>query len=78
MTSLPAQQFGIRRRGMLQEGYHADLVVFDPLTVDDAATYDAPRQAPRGITHVLVNGTPVVENGKYLGGTAGQVLRRCA
>lgn len=78
MTSLPAEQFGIRRRGRLQEGYHADLVAFDPATVQDAATYDAPRQSPRGIPHVLVNGIPVVENGNYVGGTSGQVLRRCA
>jgi len=78
MTSLPAEQFGIRRRGKLQQGYHADLVAFDPATVEDRATYQEPRQSPRGIPHVLVNGVPVVVDGNYVGGTSGQVLRRCA
>jgi N-acyl-D-amino-acid deacylase len=76
MTSLPADTFGIRERGRIRAGYRADLVVFDPRTVADAATYDEPRESPRGIRHVLVNGLPAVEDGRYAPAGSGEVLRR--
>jgi len=56
MTSQPADRFGLERRGRIQEGYWADLVVFDPQTVGSKSTYEAPNMYPVGISHVLVNG----------------------
>jgi N-acyl-D-amino-acid deacylase len=76
MTSLPAQTFRIPERGVLREGAWADLVVFDPATVDDVATYDDPRRYPAGIPHVLVNGQAVVSDGRPAARPAGRVLRR--
>ena len=61
MTGLAASQFQIRERGLVKEGLFADLVVFDPATVADTATYERPHSYPRGIQHVLVNGVPVVD-----------------
>jgi N-acyl-D-amino-acid deacylase len=74
MTALPAQQFGFRERGLVKEGQAADLVVFDPKLVDDAATYESPHQAARGIVHVMVNGVPVILDGRPTGARPGQVL----
>jgi N-acyl-D-aspartate/D-glutamate deacylase len=76
MTSLPAERFRLRGRGRIAPGFAADLVIFDPAAIADRADYDEPRRAPRGIHHVLVNGRPAVEDGRYLGGDAGQVIRR--
>ena len=76
MTSLPADLFGLERRGRIRRGFPADLVVFDPDVVADRADYAQPRRGAAGIHHVLVNGTPVVKEGRYLGRAAGQVLRR--
>ncbi|MCP4754925.1 MAG: amidohydrolase family protein, partial [Proteobacteria bacterium] len=76
MTSLPAQTFGLKRKGLLKEGFDADLVVFDPETVLDRATYEDPNQAPVGIDTVLVNGRMAVEKGKVAGADSGKVLRR--
>lgn len=64
MTSFPAQRFGLVGRGVLRPGAFADLVVFDPGTVADRATYAAPYEPPVGIDHVLVNGVPVIAQGK--------------
>ena len=75
MTSLPAQRAGLRDRGLLREGMHADITVFDPETVIDRATYDDPRQYPEGIEYVIINGRIVVEGGEYKGVLAGRVLR---
>jgi len=75
MTSLPADLFGLSRRGRIRPGFHADLVAFDPETVADRADYREPRRPPTGIHHVLVNGVPAVEFGRYLGGAGGEVLR---
>lgn len=64
MTGLSADTFGIRERGYLREGYKADVVVFDPATVTDAATFDEPEQPARGIHHVFVNGACVLTRGR--------------
>jgi len=76
MTSLPAAQFGFENRGILREGFAADLVVFDPATVQDTATYADPHQYPEGIPYVIVNGVPVVDQGEHSGARPGQMLRR--
>ena len=76
MTSLPASQLGLGRRGLVREGYPADLVVFDPSTVADRATFDQPHQYPIGVLHVLVNGVVVVDSGTQTTARPGTVLRR--
>jgi N-acyl-D-amino-acid deacylase len=75
MTSLPAGQFGFADRGRLAEGMAADIVIFDPKTVADRATYSDPHQYPAGIVHVLVNGVAVVRGGTQTEARPGQVLR---
>ncbi len=74
MTSLPAQRFSLTGRGLLQPGYAADVVIFDANTISDQATYDKPHAYATGIGWVLVNGVPVVENGKHTHQRAGAVL----
>lgn len=76
MTSAPAARLGLRDRGLLRDGYMADIVVFDPQTVRSNATYDQPRRFPDGIEHVFVNGTAVVEHGRHTGALPGRVIRR--
>jgi len=75
MTSLPAQTFGVQGKGLLKEGFDADVVIFDPATILDQATYEEPNQGPVGIRYVLVNGEIAAENGKVTGATSGKVLR---
>jgi len=75
MTSLPAQTFGVKDKGLLKEGFDADMVVFDPATILDQATYEEPNQAPVGVRFVLVNGEITAENGKVTGVASGKVLR---
>jgi N-acyl-D-aspartate/D-glutamate deacylase len=75
MTSMNADKIGIRERGILKQGYWADIVVFDPATVADRATYEKPHQYPVGIPYVIVNGQLVLDAGKHTGGLPGQVLR---
>ncbi len=77
MTGMPAAKFGLRDRGVIRPGAWADIVLFDPQTVTDNATYDDPHAAPSGIRRVLVNGETVVEEGMIVGGLVGQVLRKC-
>jgi N-acyl-D-amino-acid deacylase len=74
MTSLPAAQFRFSRRGLIREGFAADLVIFDPATVADTATFDRPHAFAAGVPHVIVNGVPVVRNGEHTGARSGQVL----
>jgi N-acyl-D-amino-acid deacylase len=74
MTSLPAQHFGFVRRGLVREGYAADLVIFDPSTVADRATFEAPHAYAAGIPFVLVNGEFVVRDGEVTRARPGQVL----
>ena len=76
MTSQSLARFGIRDRGLIRAGAAADLVLFDPDTVADRATYQEPDQYPVGIEYVLINGVPVVERGEYSRQKCGQVLRR--
>lgn len=75
LTSFPAANLGLRRRGSLAAGFHADVVVFDPATITDHATYERPHQYATGVRHVLVNGTPVVLDGEHTGATPGRVVR---
>ena len=75
MTSFPAQKMGMRNRGMIRESMVADLVVFDPDTIADKATYTKPHQYPVGIPYVIVSGEVVVDEGKHTGGLPGKVLR---
>jgi N-acyl-D-aspartate/D-glutamate deacylase len=74
MTSAAAAQFHVADRGVVRPGMFADLVVFDPATVGDAATYERPHQYPTGIPHVIVNGVPVVLDGEITDARPGQLL----
>jgi N-acyl-D-amino-acid deacylase len=75
LTALPAENLKLRRRGSLTSGYHADVVVFDPRTIQDHATFEAPHQLSEGVTHVWVNGEQVVRDGEHTGATPGRVVR---
>jgi N-acyl-D-amino-acid deacylase len=75
LTSLPAGNLKLDRRGRLKTGYYADVVVFDPATIQDHATYEKPHQYATGVIHVLVNGVPVIQNGEHTGAKPGQVVR---
>jgi N-acyl-D-amino-acid deacylase len=75
LTSLPAGNLKLDRRGRLKTGYYADVVVFDPATIQDHATYEKPHQSATGVIHVLVNGVPVIQNGEHTGAKPGQVVR---
>jgi N-acyl-D-amino-acid deacylase len=76
MTGAPAARLRLRERGLVRDGFFADLVVFDPRRVRALATYEEPRRFPEGIEHVLVNGTLVVERGRHTGALPGRALRR--
>ncbi len=76
MTSFPAQTFGLKRKGLLKEGFDADIVVFDPETIIDRATYEDSYAVPEGISFVLVNGQVAMENGRITGANSGTVLKR--
>jgi N-acyl-D-amino-acid deacylase len=76
MTSLPAQRLGLQDRGLIKEGMYADLVIFDPQTIRDKATYTDPHRYPEGIHYVIVNGNIVIEKGKHNGVLPGKVLRK--
>jgi len=76
MTAAPAQCLGLNNRGLVKEGLVADLVVFNPQTVTDKATFDEPKKHPTGIDYVLVNGAVVVDEGKHTGILNGRALLR--
>ena len=76
MTGLPAAKFGLRDRGVVRAGAFADVVLFDPATVADTATYADPHRYPAGIPHVFVNGVQVVRDGAHTGARPGRVVRR--
>jgi dihydroorotase/N-acyl-D-amino-acid deacylase len=74
-TALPAQKMGFTDRGVLKQGMWADLVIFDPQTIRDLATFEEPNQLSVGMDFVLVNGVPVIAEGKMTGAKPGKVLR---
>jgi dihydroorotase/N-acyl-D-amino-acid deacylase len=74
-SALPAQRMRLTDRGVLKLGMWADVVVFDPATVRDVATFDDPNRLSEGMEYVLINGVPVIENGKMTGSLPGKVLR---
>jgi N-acyl-D-amino-acid deacylase len=76
MTSLPARHFRLEGRGLLKEGYAADVVVFDPATVQDAATFEKPHAYAAGIPYVLVNGVVVVKNAEHTRARPGVAVTR--
>ncbi|PSP84845.1 N-acyl-D-amino acid deacylase [Halobacteriales archaeon QS_1_68_17] len=75
MTSLPARSMGLQRKGLVRPGMDADLVVLDPEAVGSPATYDDPKQFPRGIYDVFVGGEGVVRDGETTGATPGEPIR---
>lgn len=77
-TALPAQRMRFTDRGVLKQGMWADVVVFDAATVRDRATFDKPNQLSEGMEYVLVNGVPVIDQGKMTGALPGKVLRGAA
>jgi N-acyl-D-amino-acid deacylase len=74
LSALPAANLGLDHRGYLKEGMFADVVVFDPATVGDRATFAQPHQYAVGMKHVFVNGTPVLKDGEHTGATPGRAL----
>jgi dihydroorotase/N-acyl-D-amino-acid deacylase len=75
MSSAVATRLHIRDRGLLKEGFFADVVVFDPATVGDRATYEEPHQFSTGVDHVFVNGVAVVQDGQHTGALPGKAVR---
>ncbi|MGQ9887948.1 MAG: N-acyl-D-amino-acid deacylase family protein [Aggregatilineales bacterium] len=75
LTALPAENLRLERRGLLKDGYYADVVVFDPAAIQDHATPENPHQYATGVVHVLVNGVPVLKDGEHTGATPGRVVR---
>ncbi len=75
LTSFPATNLGIKKRGRLQAGYYGDVVVFDPETIQDHATYAKPHQFATGVKQVFVNGVQVIKDGEHTGAMPGRVVR---
>ena len=75
LTSLPATNMKLDRRGALKPGHYADVVVFDPKTIQDHATFDKPHQYSTGVAHVFVNGVHVLKAGEHTGATPGRFVR---
>ena len=76
MTSLNAAKIGIQDRGILRPGFYADITAFDPVKVNDLATYTDPLQYSEGILYVIVNGKLVLNKGEHTGARSGRVLRK--
>jgi N-acyl-D-amino-acid deacylase len=74
MTALAAEQIGIRDRGLLREGFYADVVIFDPARIADKATFENPHQYAQGVDTVLVNGKVVIQNGAHTGARPGMAI----
>jgi dihydroorotase/N-acyl-D-amino-acid deacylase len=74
-SALPSQRLRLEGRGLLRAGMWADVVIFDPATIRDLATFDKPNQLSQGMAYVLVNGVPVIDQGKMTGALPGKVLR---
>jgi len=75
LTSLPAANLKIKKRGALKEGYYADIAIFDPEKIQDNATFDNPHQYATGMHHVFVNGVQVLMDGEHTGAKPGRVVR---
>jgi N-acyl-D-amino-acid deacylase len=75
LTTLPATNLKLDRRGALKVGHYGDIVVFDPNSINDHATFDKPHQYSTGVKHVFVNGVQVLKNGEHTGSTPGRVVR---
>ena len=75
LTSLPASNIGMKQRGSLKAGYYGDVVVFDPATIQDHATYEKPDQLATGVEDVFINGVQVLKNGKHTGAKPGRFVR---
>jgi N-acyl-D-amino-acid deacylase len=75
LTSLPASNLKIQKRGLLSPGYYADVAIFDPQKIQDHATFEKPHQYSTGMVHVLVNGTAVLKEGEHTGARPGRVVR---
>ncbi len=75
LSGLPAENLGLDRRGLLKEGYFADVAIFDPVAIADRATFEKPHQYAVGMKHVLVNGRIVLKDGQHTGATPGRALK---
>jgi N-acyl-D-amino-acid deacylase len=75
LTSLPAENLKLRRRGKLAPGFHADIAIFDPARIQDHATFEQPHQYATGMVHVFVNGVQVLKDGEHTGATPGRFVR---
>jgi N-acyl-D-amino-acid deacylase len=75
ITLLPALTFGLEKRGLIKEGYYADITVFDYEKIIDTATFKEPYRKPEGIAYVFVNGTLAFKEGEFTGSLSGRVLR---
>jgi N-acyl-D-amino-acid deacylase len=75
LTSLPATNLSIRQRGSLKPGYYADVVVFDPATIQDHATFEKPQQLATGVSDVFINGVQVLKDGQHTGAKPGRFVR---
>ena len=75
MSGRPAARIGLKDRGLLKVGFAADIVVFDPETVEDRATYEDPLRYPAGIPYVLMNGEVVIDREEHTGAFVGRALR---
>lgn len=75
LTSLPASNLKIKKRGRMEVGFYADLAIFNPDRVKDLATFDEPKQYAEGMAHVFVNGVPVLLEGEHTGASPGRIIR---
>lgn len=75
LTAFPASNLGLRDRGSVKAGYHADLAIFDPATITDHATFENPQRFATGMRHVFVNGVAVLRDGEHTGATPGRFVR---
>jgi N-acyl-D-amino-acid deacylase len=75
LAALPAENLKLDHRGMLKEGYFADVVAFDPARIQDHATFEKPHQYATGMKHVFVNGVQVLKDGEHTGAKPGRVVR---
>jgi N-acyl-D-amino-acid deacylase len=75
LSSLPAGNLKIKKRGTLSTGYYADIAIFDPAKIQDHATFENPHQYSTGMVHVFVNGTHVLDNGEHTGAKPGRIVR---